>query len=782
MSIQPLLDPNNINNKSAIYYGFDITTDKILTKTGDNAGYVNYKMPDLGSVGDIIQTDGSGNLFFSAAPTPPGSGIVYTGTLPLATGTHLKSNNPLGTTVNESIMIETANDISLQNGTISNCGGITMTGTIAIGTNDITGTTGLIQGFNIPTLNTTANTALSTANTAQSTANSAQSTANTALTTANNALPLSGGTMTGDIDMDGKNIQLVNDIFANHFTVFGGTNIQYMLADGSLLTSSANSGNSNFYLYKSIDNATTPPIGSGNVVYNNAIQSLATVIYISHLTRDNVDIEIFFENVSSLNDLYIQDQNNSLNFIRYNITGTPTIIPNDYILIPVILGTSGGTGSTSFGTNHNVLLSIFTNSIETDVRISNLETKTQNQTAIVNTTTFAGSLACSGLDMNTTKITNLATPTLTTDATNKSYVDSLIVAPTTISSVGTGISILGSGIAPNYTTKSISVSGTGISTSTSTATDLVITSTALPTTGGTMTGSIAMGTNKITNLGTPTLTTDATNKSYVDSLIVAPTTISSVGTGLSLLGSGLAPNYTTRSLNVIGGGLSLGNSTSTDLVITSTALPTTGGTMTGSIAMTTNKITSTYIPIANDDLTNKLYIDSAINAIKQKGYPFNPLSNGTVAIPTSSKSYFYTIIINRPLTISGFSVWLGGGSDNIRVGIFRGFVKASPISTATLVGQSGIIAATSSLPYTTGTITAVALQNLSFASGEYMTLGFSSNGTTNSFFTSPTTTPPANSDIAFNGPVNYVNLGFTSILQSTQQTSPLIYKVCMELS
>ena len=72
--------------------------------------------------------------------------------------------------------------------------------------------------------------------------------------------------------------------------------------------------------YKSIDNATTPPIGSGNVVYNNAIQSLATVIYISHLTRDNVDIEIFFENVSSLNDLYIQDQNNSLNFIRRNVS------------------------------------------------------------------------------------------------------------------------------------------------------------------------------------------------------------------------------------------------------------------------------------------------------------------------------------------------------------------------------------------------------------------------------------------------------------------------------
>jgi hypothetical protein len=462
MSIQPLLEPTNINNKSAIYYGFDITTDKLSVKTSDNAGYVNYKMPDLGSVGDIVQTDGSGNLFFTAAPTPPGSGIIYTGTLPIASGTHLKSNNPLGTTVNESIMIETATDISLQNGTISNCGGITMTGTIAIGTNDITGTTGLIQGYNIPVLNTTAttalstantaqslantaqttantaqslantaqttaNTALSTANTAQTTANTAQSTATSALTLATDALPKTGGTMTGSIDMGLNDIINCDDITANKFIVAGGTNIQYLLADGTLLTASANSGNSNFYLYKSINTAFSPPISSGDIVYNNANQSSATVIYISHLTRDNIDIEIFFENVSSLNDLYIQDQNNSLNYIRYNITGTPTILPNDYILIPVLLGTSGGTGSTSFGTNHNVLLSIFTNSIETDVRISNLENKTQNQTAILNTTTFAGSLACSGLDMNTTKITNLATPTVGTDATNKSYVDTAIL-------------------------------------------------------------------------------------------------------------------------------------------------------------------------------------------------------------------------------------------------------------------------------------------------------------------------------------------------------------------
>jgi hypothetical protein len=40
----------------------------------------------------------------------------------------------------------------------------------------------------------------------------------------------------------------------------------------------------------------------------------------------------------------------------------------------------------------------------------------------------------------------------------------------------------------------------------------------LPLAGGTMSGVIAMGTNKITGLGTPTATTDAATKAYVDSV------------------------------------------------------------------------------------------------------------------------------------------------------------------------------------------------------------------------------------------------------------------------
>ena len=62
--------------------------------------------------------------------------------------------------------------------------------------------------------------------------------------------------------------------------------------------------------------------------------------------------------------------------------------------------------------------------------------------------------------------------------------------------------------------------------------------TKLPLAGGTMTGAIAMGTNKITGLGTPTATTDAANKSYVDGVTVAPSNltgpITSVGAATSI--------------------------------------------------------------------------------------------------------------------------------------------------------------------------------------------------------------------------------------------------------
>jgi hypothetical protein len=60
----------------------------------------------------------------------------------------------------------------------------------------------------------------------------------------------------------------------------------------------------------------------------------------------------------------------------------------------------------------------------------------------------------------------------------------------------------------------------------------------LPLAGGTMSGAIAMGTNKITGMGTPTTSTDAATKGYVDGVTVAPSNltgpITSVGSATSI--------------------------------------------------------------------------------------------------------------------------------------------------------------------------------------------------------------------------------------------------------
>ena len=176
------------------------------------------------------------------------------------------------------------------------------------------------------------------------------------------------------------------------FKITNGTNIQYLLADGTTITQSANSGNSNFYLYTSHGGISVPPPATGQIAYNNANQSLATEIYIDHITSDNIDIEIFFQNITTLTDVYIQDKNDSTNFIRYNVIAPPTILINQYVLIPVAVLTSGGSGSTTFGANHPALVSFFTNQVEIDLRLSNLETKTQLQSSNATDTNFSGSI------------------------------------------------------------------------------------------------------------------------------------------------------------------------------------------------------------------------------------------------------------------------------------------------------------------------------------------------------------------------------------------------------
>lgn len=280
------------------------------------------------------------------------------------------------------------------------------------------------------------------------------------------------------IQLGSINVTMINtsaQITAGGFIKTGGTNQQYLMADGSVLQASGSSGNSNIYLYNNHSGVLTPPPTSGDIGYNNTVQDSATIVYISHLTRDGIDVEVFYQSINSLYDLYIQDQSTSVNFIRYNITGSITLVPNSYIAVPVLKIDSGGTGASSFGSGHNVILSFISNLAEVDTRLTAVETKTQNQTAVSGITTFTGDLvggafkvsgqtgflkADGNIDNNsylqltggalTGQVSTNQTPTLSTQLVPKSYVDTTV---------------------GNYLLKS----------------------------GGTMTGSINMGATQITN-------------------------------------------------------------------------------------------------------------------------------------------------------------------------------------------------------------------------------------------------------------------------------------------
>jgi hypothetical protein len=115
------------------------------------------------------------------------------------------------------------------------------------------------------------------------------------------------------------------------------------------------------------------------------------------------------------------------------------------------------------------------------------------------------------------KITNLGTPTSNTDASTKAYVD------TSISNLIDG--------APS-TLDTLNEIAAALNDTANFADTVVL------KTGSTMSGALAMGNNKITGLATPTVSTDAATKGYIDTVTVAPSNltgpITSVGSATSI--------------------------------------------------------------------------------------------------------------------------------------------------------------------------------------------------------------------------------------------------------
>ena len=117
--------------------------------------------------------------------------------------------------------------------------------------------------------------------------------------------------------------------------------------------------------------------------------------------------------------------------------------------------------------------------------------------------------------------------------------------------------------------------------------------------GDTMSGNLAMGSNKVTGLDTPTDNDDAATKGYVDASIAdildgAPAALDTLNELAAAINDD--EDFAATITTALAGKLSL-----------------TGGTMTGDIAMGSNEITSSVDPSSNDTLSRKAYVDDQVD-------------------------------------------------------------------------------------------------------------------------------------------------------------------------
>ena len=94
----------------------------------------------------------------------------------------------------------------------------------------------------------------------------------------------------------------------------------------------------------------------------------------------------------------------------------------------------------------------------------------------------------------------------------------------------------------------------------------------------------------------------------------------------------------------------------------------------------------------------------------------------------NSWSYYYNAVVPQAMTLSEVLMWNDSGSDPLRIGIFRGSASASGPNTGSVLVAQGTDGGVSGPKVFS--MSAEAGQNLDFAAGELVCIGFAQGGTT----------------------------------------------------
>ena len=116
----------------------------------------------------------------------------------------------------------------------------------------------------------------------------------------------------------------------------------------------ADGQSSSSYQYQADTSVLTPPIvtQNGHLYWNNAVQANATELIVSHRIQGGDDIDVFLSLLKTNDSIIIQDRTNSANNQKWTISATPTVVENQYTLIPVTLVSA----THSFGNTNQILV------------------------------------------------------------------------------------------------------------------------------------------------------------------------------------------------------------------------------------------------------------------------------------------------------------------------------------------------------------------------------------------------------------------------------------------